>query len=299
LNGEEEAIHQPVLVEEVMSWLEPEKGGILVDLTVGEGGHARELLERLAADGLLYGSDQDGRILERAQERLKGFAGRFTLCRGNFSEADRFFEGLSGRARGVLMDLGVSSFHLDNPALGFSIRDDGPLDMRMDTTQPLTAEKFLNSAGREDLMYAIGILGEEPRAKAVVNAVMEERRIRPLMRTSDLRTIVEQVYRRRGGKIHPATKSFQGVRMAVNKETQSIEKGLPAALGLLEPGGRLAVIGFHSGEDRRVKEFLRESATEGKVVLPRPRWIQPSREEIRRNRRSRSARLRLAEKARA
>lgn len=282
-----------------MEWLEPEKGGIFVDLTVGEGGHAVETLARLAADGLFYGSDQDARILERASGRLKRFAGRFFLCCGNFSEAGRFFKELEGRARGVLMDLGLSSFHLDSPELGFSIRDDGPLDMRMDPSLPLTAEKFLNSAGRDDLLHAIGALGEEPRAKAVVKAVMEERRSRPLVRTSDLRTIVERVYKRRGGKIHPATRSFQGIRMEVNRELQSLEAGLPAALGLLEPGGRMAVISFHSGEDRIVKGFLKSCAAEGAVTIPEPRLIKPSRAEVRRNRRSRSALMRVAQKAEA
>jgi 16S rRNA (cytosine1402-N4)-methyltransferase len=294
LNERNAGLHKPVLVGEVLERLEPDRGGIFLDVTLGTGGHAKALLERSSPETVLYGLDQDEQVLEIARGRLSGFKDRVHIRRGNFGDADTIFADLLGRASGVLFDLGVSSFQLDRPERGFAIQKDGPLDMRMDPLARVTAESFLNGAGRDELMHAVAVLGEEPRAAAVVEAILEERRRRPLLRTSDLREIVEAVYRRRKGRIHPATRTFQGVRMAVNAELESLERGLTAAFKLLGPDGRLAVISFHSGEDRIVKEFMKARQKEGLMAMEPPGVIRPSREEVRFNRRSRSARLRIA-----
>ncbi len=290
----ERDVHLPVLVDEVIEALEPRSGGILLDLTLGAGGHARALLDRSSPDGILFGLDQDPFVLAIAGKKLKEFEGRVTVRQGNFSEADSIFADVRGKIDGLLLDLGVSSLQLDDPGRGFSFRNDGPLDMRMDPGRTATAERFLNEAQRDELLHAVGVLGEEPRAKAIVRAILEERKKRPLFHTTDLRELVEQVYKRRGGRIHPATRTFQGIRMVVNAELESLEKGLSAAFSLLKEGGRLAVIAFHSGEDRIVKEFLKSRQAEGAVAPGPLKVVKPSAAEVRRNRRSRSARLRVS-----
>jgi len=296
LSEQDHVVHQPVLVDEVLECLQPEGGGIFIDLTVGGGGHAQALLERAPSDAVLYGLDRDREILQIAAGRLDQFGERCDLFHGNFSEVDVIFNELEKKAGGVLMDLGVSSLQLTRPERGFSFLNDGPLDMRMDPSTPVTAEDFINKAPREELYSALYHLGEEPRAKQVVEAILNERRKRPLLRTTDLKEIVEGVYKRRGGKIHPATRTFQGVRMAVNRELEHLSKGLAAAFGLLRPAGRLAVISFHSGEDRIVKEFLKARVRDGEADLLSKKVIRPTTRELRRNRRSRSARMRTARK---
>ena len=294
----ERDVHQPVLVDEVVEALEPLGGGLLLDLTLGAGGHARALLERSSPDGILFGLDQDPHVLAFAGKKLEEFGDRVTIRQGNFAEADTIFADVAGQIDGILLDLGVSSLQLDDPGRGFSFRNDGPLDMRMDPGRAATAERFLNEGLRDELLHAVGVLGEEPRAKAIVRAILEERKIRPLYHTTDLRELVEQVYKRRGGRIHPATRTFQGIRMVVNAELESLERGLAAAFGLLKEGGRMAVIAFHSGEDRIVKEFLKSRQAEGAVAPGPLKVVKPSAAEVRRNRRSRSARLRISRRVR-
>jgi 16S rRNA (cytosine1402-N4)-methyltransferase len=294
LNEREKDLHLPVLVGEVLEGLEPGRGGIFLDLTLGPGGHAEALLEQSPPATVLYGLDQDDLVLDAARARLGRFGDRIRIRKGNFRDADTIFAELVGRAAGVLFDLGISSFQLDRPERGFAIQKDGPLDMRMDTSARATAESFLNRSGRDALLHAVAELGEEPRAKAIVDAVLAERRVRPLLRTSDLREIVEKIYRRRKGRIHPATRTFQGIRMAVNAELEALQEGLAAALRLLAPGGRLAVISFHSGEDRIVKEFMKARQKERTMTMKPSGVIRPAQAEVRSNRRSRSARLRIA-----
>lgn len=284
------------MLEETVAGIDPAGGGTYLDLSLGAGGHAEALLERSSPEGILYGLDRDPQVLEFARKRLERFGERVRLQRGNFSEADVIFHQFHGRADGALLDLGVSSLQLDRPERGFSIRQDGPLDMRMGPDVKLTAERFLNKASRDDLLYAVGTLGEEPRARAVVEAIMAARRSRPLVRTTDLKEIVEKVYGRRKGRIHPATKAFLGTRMFINSELENLESGLAAAFRLLKNGGRLAVISFHSGEDRIVKEFMKARRGAGEAALMHRGVITPSAGEIRRNRRSRSAKLRIARK---
>lgn len=291
-----EAVHLPVLLEESLSILRPGRGGLYGDLTLGGGGHARAMLERSSPDGILLGLDRDPEVLNLARGALKAFERRLRIRHGNFSQAAELFEEYMGSVDGLIMDLGLSSYQLDIPARGFSIFKDGPLDFRMDTTQDFTARDLVNRGSREDLLHAVGTLGEEPRARAVVNAIEAERRLRPLLHTSDLRGLVEKVYRRKGGKIHPATRTFQGLRMWVNRELESLEQGLNAAFRLLKAGGRMAVISFHSGEDRIVKTFFKERKAKKEMQMLDRKPIRPRAREIRENRRSRSALLRAAVK---
>ena len=290
------AVHQPVLVQEVLDALNPRSKGIYADLTLGGGGHGRALLEASRPDGYLLGLDRDAEILEIARKALGDFAGRFHARQGNFSRAAEVFSDYVGRIEGVVMDLGVSSFQLDQGQRGFSIFKDAPFDLRMDASQKFSGRELVNEGKPEDLLYAIGRLGDEPRAKAIVKAIVNERQKRPLLHTSDIRNIVEQVYGRKGGKIHPATKTFQGLRMVVNRELESLQEGLEAGFQLLGIAGRMAVISFHSGEDRVVKAFFQERGKQGdgKVLSRKP--YKPSGREVSRNRRSRSASLRVLEK---
>jgi 16S rRNA (cytosine1402-N4)-methyltransferase len=267
-----------------------------MDLTLGGGGHAKAILESSKPDGRLFGLDCDEEILIQTKEALKGFGDRFVAKQGNFGDAAEIFEEWTNKTNGVIMDLGLSSFQLDCASRGFSIYKDGPFDLRMDRSQPFTGKDLVNKGRKEDLLYAVGKLGEEPKAEAVVRAIIAERQKRPLLHTSDMRALVEKVYGRHGGKIHPATRTFQGLRMFVNRELDALERGLVAAFKLLTRCGRLAVISFHSGEDRIVKAFYKNRAASGEAKVLSPKPIRPGTSEVRRNRRSRSARLRFLEK---
>jgi len=300
--------HQPVLLEEVLSLMAVRPGGRYIDATVGTGGHACAILEASAPDGWLLGMDRDPEALVLAGERLRSFAGRYELRRGNYAD---LLEGVEpGGWDGVLLDLGGSSLQLDRPERGVSFQSDGPLDMRMAPGQPVTAADLVNRSSEEELAVWFAELGGEPRARAIARAVV---RARPLTRTSQLAELVSRVYGGRRGPRHPATRVFQALRMVVNDEPGSLRRGLAAAWRALRPGGRLAVITFHSGEAREVKAFGREKVRAyecpGGVDVPelrRPRepegrWVtsgavKVGEEEARRNPRSRSAQLRVLEK---
>jgi 16S rRNA (cytosine1402-N4)-methyltransferase len=289
-------VHVPVLLQACLDALRPRPGGTYIDLTLGAGGHARAILKASEPDGILFGLDCDGEILELARAALKAFENRIFVKQGNFRDAAEIFAEHVGRADGVIMDLGLSSYQLDRPERGLSLRHDGPLDLRLDGTQDFTGKDLVNKGDREELLHAIGRLGEEPRAKAIVKALLEEREKRPLLLTSDIRRLVEKVYGRKGGRIHPATRVFQGLRMRVNDEIESLSSGLAGAFRLLAPGGRFVVLAFHSGEDRVVKNFFGECDARGEAKRINKKPIRPDAAEIRSNRRSRSACLRILEK---
>lgn len=295
---------------EVVAALQPRAGGRYADGTVGGGGHAAAILKASAPSGWLSGCDRDGVALEAAAARLAGFAGRFELRRGNFSELADWIEPES--FDGVLLDLGVSSPQLDLAERGFSFQQDGPLDMRMDGAQPLTAARLVNEAAEAELAGIFRELGEEREARRLARVIVEERRLRRFETTRQLAMLVERTVRRSGGRLHPATRVFQALRMAVNDELGSLRRGLAAALTILKPGGRLAVITFQSLEDRAVKEFGREHARDYTVtgpdvpelrqpVRPKMKWVRrkaipPRADEVAANPRARSARLRVLEK---
>ncbi len=306
-----EFIHKPVMVAEVLAALGPKPGGRYVDGTVGGGGHAAAILRGSTPSGWLFGCDRDGAALEAAAARLAEFSGRFELKRGNFSELADWLEPES--CDGVLLDLGVSSPQLDWVERGFSFQQSGPLDMRMDTRQALTAARLVNEASVDELIRIFRDLGEEPEARRLARVIENERRLRRFETTRQLAELIERVSRHRGKRLHPATRVFQALRMAVNDELGALRFGLEAALRILKSRGRLAVITFHSGEVRLVKQFgrdhSRDYALPGEVDVPELRqpvtaklkWVQrkairPDAEELAANPRARSAQLRVLEK---
>lgn len=280
--------HVPVLAAEVIQGLNLAPGKVVIDGTLGLGGHAALILEATAPHGQLIGIDRDARNLELARERLAGYGDRVRYVHSSFSAMNT----LGVEADGVLLDLGFSSVHVDAPERGFSFQNDGPLDMRYDTQGELTAEDIVNGWSKEDLATMLRRLGEEPAAHRIAKAIFDARRVKRITSTVQLAEIISTVVPRRG-KTHPATKTFQALRLVVNDELGEIQKGLAAALEVLKPGGILAVITFHSLEDRLVKHWLKD-AEALEVLSKKP--IVPGRAEILANRRARSAKLRLAKK---
>ncbi len=307
-------IHKPVLKAEVLSALRPSAGGRYADGTVGGGGHAAALLAASAPTGWLWGCDRDGDAVEASSRRLArepGCEGRFEIRRGNFSELADWVP--AGSCDGVLLDLGVSSAQLDRPERGFSFQQDGPLDMRMDTREGVTAAALLNEADSAELARILWEYGGERESRRIARAVVQDREARPFETTRQLAELVERLLPRHGRKTHPATRVFQALRLAVNDELGSLERGLVGAMKVLKPGGRLAVITFHSLEDRMVKEFGRSRSRDyvvpGEVDVPELRRpcqpelrvitrkpVVPGEAELAENPRSRSAQLRVLEK---
>jgi 16S rRNA (cytosine1402-N4)-methyltransferase len=304
----------PVLRDRVVAWLAPTAPGIVLDATVGLGGHAAALLE--AAAGLsLIGLDRDPEALERARQRLQPFADRVRLVERAFADAPEVLAELaSPPLAAVLADLGCSSLQLDTPERGFSFLQDGPLDMRMSGTGP-TAEDLVREAPEEELVQVLRDYGEERRARRVAQAIVERRRRHPIRTTGELAGLVAGVVGRSGAdRIHPATRTFQALRIAVNDELGQLERFLEPAIRALRPGGRIAILAFHSLEDRIVKHGLRRFA--GTCVCPPDipicvchperlvnvltrRAERPDDDEVGRNPRARSARLRVAERVEA
>jgi len=296
---------------EVLAALRPRPAGRYADATIGGGGHAAAILAASSPTGWLYGCDRDGAAIEAATRRLAAFAGRLEIRRGNFAELADWIAPES--CDGVLLDLGVSSPQLDEAGRGFSFQRDGPLDMRMDPRQPVTAAELVNELHETELQQIFWELGGEPQARRLARAIVRERQARRLETTAQLAGLIERLAPRGGKKRHPATRVFQALRMAVNEERRSLLSGLAAACAILKPGGRLAALTFHSLEDRLVKEFGREQTrpytVAGGVDVPelrRPRppvmqWtprkaIEPGAAELAANPRARSARLRVLEK---
>jgi 16S rRNA (cytosine1402-N4)-methyltransferase len=310
MTGEEwrvETYHKPVLLGPVLEHLVAVSPRVLLDATLGGGGHAEGLLEALP-ESRLIGMDADPAALEFARARLAKFGGRFDAVQGNFRQMDRAIAGLGlGKLDAIVMDLGVSSRQLEDPRRGFSFRFEGPLDMRMDPAAGVPAAEWINQATEEELTRVIREYGEERHARRIARAIVHERKTDEIRTTQQFSELVARAVgapaaaRGRtgshGGKIHPATRTFQAVRIVVNDELGALEEGLAKAVELLSVGGRLAVITFHSLEDRLVKSLFRKE----QKVTGRLRWInkhviRPEIGEIRQNPRSRSAKLRVVEK---
>ncbi|MCM2263829.1 MAG: 16S rRNA (cytosine(1402)-N(4))-methyltransferase RsmH [Desulfuromonadales bacterium] len=299
---------------EVLELLAPQPGGIYLDGTVGGGGHARLILEASAPDGRLIGFDRDPAALAAAAAMLANFGERVTLCHGSFAELDRQLATMGvDLVDGILLDLGVSSHQLDTPERGFSFREDGPLDMRMDPAQPASAADLLARADAEELKRIFREYGEERWAGRIAREIVRVRGGAPLLTTRQLAELVCRAVP--GGyvpqRIHPATRVFQALRIAVNGELEALETGLAAALRSLRPGGRLAVISFHSLEDRLVKQGFRTAANpcscpprlpvcvcgrKAEIKILTPRGVRPAEAETIANPRARSAVLRAVEK---
>jgi 16S rRNA (cytosine1402-N4)-methyltransferase len=302
-------MHRPVLYQEIIHALRPRQGGYYVDATLGAGGHAQGILRASQPDGRLLGLDVDPQALAIAGERLAPFGDRAILVRASYTTLVVQLQALGWQqVDGVLLDLGVSSMQLDSSERGFSFTYDAPLDMRFDPDNPESGAYLVNNLPEAELADLISHYGEEHRARRVAHAIVQAR---PIATTHQLAQTVASVTT--GGRpgLHPATRTFQALRIAVNRELESLEKVLPLAISVLAPGGRLAVISFHSLEDRIVKQFLRQ---ESKDCLCPPKQpictcghkasvfeinhtpIRPEEAEVRDNPRSRSARLRVAEK---
>jgi 16S rRNA (cytosine1402-N4)-methyltransferase len=287
-------MHEPVMVAEVLEHLAPSRGGVFADCTVGLGGHARALLD--AGATRLIGIDRDVDALARAAETLKGFGDRVSLVHGDYRDlVDVLDERGIDSVDGVLADLGVSSMQLDAPDRGFSFRRDEPLDMRMDRTSGPTAADMLAAVDERTLADVIYEFGEERHARRVARAVVEAGRTRRIETTGRLAEIVRQAIPRKGySRIDPATRTFQAIRIWVNRELEGLDGFLTRAAGRLAPAGRLVVITFHSLEDRVVKHTLRILQASGAITILTRRPQVPSEAEIERNPRARSAKLRAA-----
>jgi 16S rRNA (cytosine1402-N4)-methyltransferase len=305
--------HIPVLLREAVELLAPKSGGVYVDGTLGAGGHAAEILKRSAPDGVLIGMDQDAEAVERCTINLAAFGSRVVIKRANFREIPAILATHGyGQVDGILLDLGMSWFHLKTPARGFSFMQDGPLDMRMDTRLPISAADLVNTLSHDELVRILREYGEEHRAGAIARAIERDRERGPITSTVQLARTVSSVfpaYPHR--RIHPATLTFQALRIAVNDEMGALQEGLDRIIPLVRPGGRIAVITFHSLEDRIVKQtFVKEAkgcdcppkmpvcGCGKKPVLKviTRRALVPGKNEVDENPAARSAKLRVAEK---
>jgi len=303
--------HVPVLLDEVVEQLCVRSNGRYVDGTFGRGGHAREILARLGPEGSLLAIDRDPEAVREA-EALAAVDDRFEIEHGDFGKLRGFLEqrGWIGRVDGILLDIGVSSPQLDDAGRGFSFQSDGPLDMRMDPTSGRSAREWLNTARENEIRRVLQRYGEERAASRIARAICGRREEQSIETTADLAEVVESVLRRKPGQKHPATKTFQAIRIYINDELAALEAGLAQAIDALAPDGRLCVISFHSLEDRMTKRFLRDNARIDPAlsrlpVVPesaRPRLrlparaIRPGAAELERNPRARSATLRVAER---
>ena len=301
--------HQPVLYKEIIHALQPQDGGRYVDGTLGAGGHARGILEASAPDGQLLGLDVDPQALALARKILAPYEQRTHLVQASYISLSRQLAQLGWKAvDGIVLDLGVSSMQFDTPERGFSFMNDAPLDMRFGPSALRSAADLVNEYSERELADLIYRYGEERDSRKIARAIV---RARPLHTTRELVAVIEAVSPRRGDRIHPATRTFQALRIAVNEELASVEAVLPQALAGLRSGGRLALISFHSLEDRIVKDFFREQskdlvnppyeqiyAEERKATLKEVnrKPITPGEDEIKSNPRARSAKLRIAEK---
>ena len=309
MRSDAHGLHQPVLLWEVIEALNIDPDGTYVDCTFGRGGHSREILNRLGRRGRLLVLDQDPQAVAHARCLFAGYR-RVVIEPGNFSEIVRFAEehGFVGKVKGVLFDLGVSSPQLDNPERGFSFAQDGPLDMRMDTNIGITAADWLQKVSLRDLEEVLRVYGEERHAKRVATAVLAEREVRPLKTTRQLAGIVQRALPGPREKKHPATRTFQAIRIFINEELKALEAALEGSVKLLAEFGRLLVITFHSLEDHSVKGVLRKYSQPSVprklpvTGLPGPQLkkvgkpVRPSAKEVAANQRARSAKLYVLER---
>ncbi len=292
-------MHKSVLLKEVLEWLEPAPGKIIVDGTLGGGGHAEAVLERILPSGLLIGFDKDPEALARAKQVLARFGDRAMILHEDFRNVAKRLKTLQKeKTQGMLLDLGVSSMQLDTPERGFSFKQNGPLDMRMNPEESLTAREIVNRFSEKDLLKILWNYGEERFARRIVERIARERSQRPIETTGELEAIVFQAVPKayRYGRIHPATRTFQALRIAVNREREALEEFLSSVLEILDTKGRLVIISFHSLEDRAVKTAFRkfEKEKRGRVLTKKP--VVPNDAEVADNPRARSAKLRAFEK---
>lgn len=293
------SLHRPVLLAEVLGCLNLSPGKVIVDCTVGGGGHAEVILEKILPGGFLVGIDRDTDALGFARKRLNRYRGCFQLVHGNFKDIELILRDTNvSHVDGFLFDLGLSSYQLFDIGRGFSFRSDGPLDMRVDRAQKLTAYNLVNHLDEDALVRLLQDYAQERFAKSIARQIILSRKRKNIHTTTELVGLILKAMPRKhkSGRLHPATRTFQALRIAVNNELENLSSGLDNALNVLSKGGRLAVISFHSLEDRIAKNKLRHFAKENRLILINRKPIVPSRAEVLNNPRARSAKLRIAEK---
>ncbi len=291
--------HIPVMLNEVVELLKPSGNGIHVDCTLGLGGHAKAIGNLIGPGGRLIGIDRDGQALTVAKENLSSLSQQSEFVHDDFRNVDKILDTLGIRQIDtLLMDLGISSFQLDNPERGFSIRAEGPLDMRMDQEAYISAYDLINTLSEREISAILKDFGEERWHNRIARYVVTERNKAPISTTKELTDIILRAipYKNKKEKIHPATRTFQAIRIAVNRELESLELALGKCIDALKIGGRIAVISFHSLEDRIVKDKFRALAQLGQLKLLTKKPLRPTEEEAAYNSRARSARLRVAQR---
>jgi 16S rRNA (cytosine1402-N4)-methyltransferase len=301
--------HQPVLYHESLKYLKPEKSGKYIDGTLGAGGHAEGILRLCGPDGMLLGLDLDDQAINIAARKLSIFKDRCIIRKASYGDMKNIAVSLGWESvDGILLDLGLSSMQLDTVDRGFSIQKDAPLDMRFDTCHGRTAADLINSLTENDISTILWEYSDEPKSRQIAKLIIENR---PIYTTKDLSELVLKAYHGKRGKTHPATRTFQALRIEVNNELEVLKEGLESSLKIVRSGGKIVIITFHSLEDRIVKQFFRRESTDcicpqeqlictcghkAALKLITRKAIKPSQEEIAKNSRARSAKLRAAEK---
>lgn len=292
-------IHTPVMLKEVVDYLNLSPGKVMVDATIGTAGHGLAILEQILPGGRLIGIDRDQESLSVAKERLRKFGDACEFVYGNFMNIDEIMRGLNiEKIDGILFDLGVSSFQLENPQRGFSFQQEGPLDMRLDRISYISAYDLVNNLNEEEISALLRNFGQERWHNRIARLLVREREKHPIATTLQLSNLVIKAipYRYRHYRIHPATRTFQAIRIAVNRELEALEVAIDKAIELLSKKARICVISFHSLEDRIAKLSFRRAASKGKIEIITQKPLTPRPEEIKENPSSRSGKLRAAEK---
>jgi 16S rRNA (cytosine1402-N4)-methyltransferase len=292
-------LHSPVMLKEVIDYLNLKPGEIIVDATIGLGGHALGIVRNIMPGGRLIGIDRDQESIDMARQNLNDFSGSCEFMHSNFVDIDKVLENLKiKKIDGILFDLGISSFQLDNPERGFSFQNEGPLDMRLDRNSYICAYDLLNNLNEEEISRMLWNFGQERWHNRIARFLVRERQKQPIATTKELSDIVVRAipYKYRHYRIHPATRTFQAVRIAVNRELETLEIVLKKSVDLLGRSGRICVISFHSLEDRIVKLSFRQLAAGGLLNIITPKPLNPQPDEVMDNPSSRSAKLRVAER---
>lgn len=297
----EQKFHTPVMLKEVLDYLNLGPGKTIVDATIGTGGHSKAIIERIMPSGKLIGIDRDEESLTISKERLSDFSGVCEFAYGNFIDLDTILKSLNiKKIDGILFDLGISSYQLENPNRGFSFQYDGPLDMRLDRNSYICAYDLVNNLNKEEISALLWTFGQERWHNRIAHFLVEERERQAITSTSQLSNIVLKAipykYRYRHYRIHPATRTFQAMRIAVNRELETLEVAINKAVEFLDTSARICVISFHSLEDRIVKLTFRKFASLGLIKMITAKPLTPMETEIRGNPSSRSSKLRVAEK---
>ena len=289
--------HIPVLLNEILDLVCIKREGTYIDCTVGEGGHSEAILNVIHPKGFLVGIDCDESVLETTEGRLKKFAGSFKLVHDNFLNIIDICNRLNIKAvDGIILDVGMSSYQIDNPERGFSFNKDGPLDMRMDRSSNLTAQSLINNSSYDELTKIFFEYGEERYSRKIASKIIAERNKRPIQTTFELVSTIKKAIPFRRYRIHPATRVFQALRIAANNELVNLSKTITDGFSLLKKEGRMAVISFHSLEDRIAKNKFKEFKIKEQARIITKKPLRATKEEINRNIRSRSAKLRVVEK---